>query len=282
MHYFNYNGKILEDGSNIVGPASRGLRYGDGIFETMKFKGGNLILADEHFARLWKGMQLLQFEIPKLLTPDKLEQEIFSLANKNKLAAARVRLTVIRSEGGLYDAKNHSPNYIIETTALAEEIGMLNNNGLQLCIYEDARKSIDRFSNIKHNNYLPYLMGAIFAKKQQCNDALILNSRGNICDSTIANVFYVKDGTVYTPPLNEGCVAGVMRKWLTEQIREEGFIVHEAVVTKTDLLNADEVFLSNSIYNIRWARGIEDKKFENTIVSKIAAQLMKKYPAIYC
>lgn len=282
MHYFNYNGKILEDGSNIVGPASRGLRYGDGIFETMKFKGGNLILADEHFARLWKGMQLLQFEIPKLLTPDKLEQEIFSLANKNKLAAARVRLTVIRSEGGLYDAKNHSPNYIIETTALAEEIGMLNNNGLQLCIYEDARKSIDNFSNIKHNNYLPYLMGAIFAKKQQCNDALILNSRGNICDSTIANVFYVKDGTVYTPPLNEGCVAGVMRKWLTEQIREEGFIVHEAVVTKTDLLNADEVFLSNSIYNIRWARGIEDKKFENTIVSKIAAQLMKKYPAIYC
>jgi branched-chain amino acid aminotransferase len=282
MHYFNYNGKILEDGSNIVGPANRGLRYGDGVFETMKFKGGNLISADEHFARLWKGMQLLQFEIPKLLTPDKLEQEIFALINKNKLAAARIRLTIIRSEGGLYDAKNHTPNYIIEATALAEGIGMLNNNGLQLCIYEDARKSIDSFSNIKHNNYLPYLTGALFAKKQQCNDALILNSRGNICDSTIANLFYIKDEIIYTPSLSEGCVAGVMRKWLIEKIREEEFTVYEAVVTKDDLMNADEVFLSNSIYNIRWAGGIENKKFENAIVNKIVAQLMKKYPAIYC
>jgi branched-chain amino acid aminotransferase len=280
--YFNYNGKILEEGINILGPASRGLRYGDGIFETMKFKGGNLILADEHFARLWKGMQLLQFEITKLLTPDKLEQEIFSLINKNKLAAARVRLTIIRSDGGLYDAKNHTLNYIIEATALAEDTGMLNNNGLQLCIYEDAKKSIDSFSNIKHNNYLPYFMGAIFAKKQQCNDAIILNSKGNICDSTIANVFCIKDGAIYTPSLNEGCVAGVMRKWLIEQIREEGFIVHEAVVTKDDLLNADEIFLSNSIYNIRWVGGIENKKFENVLVNKIVMQLMKKFPAIYC
>lgn len=280
--YFNYNGKILENGTNITGPASRGLRYGDGIFETMKFKGKNLILADEHFARLWKGMQLLQFEIPKLLTPDKLEQEIFSLINKNKLTAARVRLTIIRSDGGLYDAKNHTPNYIIEATALAEEAGMLNNNGLQLCIYEDAEKSLDSFSNIKHNNYLPYLMGAIFAKKQQCNDALILNSKGNICDSTIANLFFIKDGVIYTPSLNEGCVAGVMRKWLTEQIREEGFTVHETAVTKDDILNADEVFLSNSIYNIRWVGGIENKKFENVMVNKIAMQLMKKFSAIYC
>ena len=282
MHYFNYNGKILENGSNIVGPANRGLRYGDGVFETMKFKGSHLIAADEHFARLWKGMQLLQFEIPKLFTPDKLEQEIFMLIKKNKLAAARVRLTIIRSDGGLYDAKNHTPNYIIETTALAEGIGMLNNNGLQLCIYEDAKKSIDSFSNIKHNNYLPFLTGALFAKKQQCNDALILNSNGNICDSTIANVFYIKNEIIYTPALSEGCVAGVMRKWLIEKIREEGFTVYEAVITKDHLMNADEVFLSNSIYNIRWAAGIENKKFENATVNKIVAQLMKKYPAIYC
>lgn len=280
--YFNYNGKILESGSSIVGPASRGLRYGDGVFETMKLKGGNLILADEHFARLWKGMQLLQFEIPKLLTPDKLEQEIFALVNRNKLSAARVRLTIIRSEGGLYDAKNHTPNYIIEATALAEETGMLNTNGLQLCIYEDAKKSTDSFSNIKHNNFLPYAMGAIFAKKQQYNDALILNSRGNICDSTIANVFYIKDGAVHTPSLNEGCVAGVMRKWLIEKIREEGFTVNETVITKDVLLNADEIFLSNSVYNIRWVGGMGNKKFENVVAGKIAAQLMKKYPAVYC
>lgn len=282
MHYFNYNGKLLENSSNITGPSNRGLRYGDGIFETIKYKEGNLVLADEHFARLWKGMQLLQFEIPKLLTPDKLEQEIVLLINKNKLTAARVRLMIIRSDGGLYDQKNNTPNYIIETISLATDTAVLNNNGLQLCIFPDARKSIDVFSNIKHNNYLPYFMGAIFAKKHRCNDAVILNTAGNICDSTIANIFYIKDEIFYTPALNEGCVAGIMRKWLIEKIREEGFTVNETNITTEDLIEADEVFLSNSIYNIKWVGSIENKEFKNISVFKIVEQLSKKYPAIYC
>jgi branched-chain amino acid aminotransferase len=275
MNYINYNGKIFGETEPIVAAQNRGLRYGDGIFETMKFKNGKLILSDEHFARLWKGMQMLQFEIPKLLSPEKLEEEIVQLATKNKLTVARIRLTIIRSDGGIYDAKNNTPNYILEALSLPEDNGPLNSNGLQLCFYDDAKKTIDTFSNLKTNNYLPYFMGAMFAKKQQCNDALILNSEGNICDSTIANVFYVKDETIYTPALTQGCVAGVMRKFLIDKIRTLNFAVHETVVTKNDILNADEVFLSNSIYNIRWVAGLENKRFTNTIIFKIVEELIK-------
>ena len=196
IHYINYNGKILADNEPIVTAQNRGLRYGDGVFETIKFKNDKLILGDEHFARLWKGMQILQFDIQKLLSPEKLETEILQLAIKNKLTAARIRLTIIRSDGGIYDAKNNTPNYIIEAIALPEDNGKLNSNGLELCIFNDAKKSLDTFSNLKTNNYLPYFMGAIFAKKQQCNDALILNGEGNICDSTIANIFYIKDEVI--------------------------------------------------------------------------------------
>jgi branched-chain amino acid aminotransferase len=71
MNFINYNGKILDENEPIVAAQNRGLRYGDGIFETMKLKNGRLILSDEHFARLWKGMQMLQFDIPKLLSPEK-------------------------------------------------------------------------------------------------------------------------------------------------------------------------------------------------------------------
>jgi branched-chain amino acid aminotransferase len=282
MNFINYNGKIIDANEPIVAAQNRGLRYGDGIFETMKLKNGKLILSDEHFARLWKGMQMLQFDIPKLLSPEKLEAEIFQLASKNKLTAARIRLTIIRSDGGIYDAKNNTPNYIIEAMALPEDNGPLNSNGLQLCIFNDAKKSIDTFSNLKTNNYLPYFMGAMFAKKQQCNDAFILNSEGNICDSTIANIFYIKDEIVYTPTLSQGCVAGVMRKFLIDKIRILGFTVYESIVTKEDILNADEVFLTNSIYNIRWIAGIEHKSYSNNITWKIVEELMRKEVYIYC
>jgi branched-chain amino acid aminotransferase len=282
MKYINYNGKIILANENIVTAENRGLRYGDGIFETMKLKNGNLILCNEHFARLWKGMQLLKFDIPKLFSPEKLEVQIFELAEKNKVTAARVRLTIIRSEGGIYDAKNHIPNYIIEAIALPEDNGPLNSNGLQLCFYEAAKKSIDTFSNCKTNNYLPYFMGALFAKENHCNDAIILNSEGNVCDSTIANVFYIKDNVLYTPALTQGCVAGVMRKFLIDKIRAVGFTVYESTVTKNDLLEADEVFLSNAIYNIRWVAGLENKNYSNKIVWNMVEQLSRKEGDVYC
>lgn len=282
MNFLNFNSKILKDDQPIIPASNRGLRYGAGIFETMKLREGSIIMHHEHFARLWKGLQLLQFDIPKLWSPEKFEEQILQLAKKNKLINARVRLTVFHGEGGLYDAKDQIPNYIMETIILPQSNGQLNENGMRLCTYEAGVKVIDSFSNIKHNNYLPYFMGALFAKKNQCNDALILNNWGNICDSTIANIFIIKDEKICTPPLSEGCIAGIMRKWLIEKIRELGFSVNEAIITKTDLAEADEVFLSNSIYNIRWVSLIENKSFGNLTVKKISAELAKRHPDEYC
>lgn len=282
MNYFNYNGKVLPDNELIIGPTNRGLRYGDGIFETIKFKNGNLILGNEHFARLWKGMQMLQFDIPKHLSPEKLQAEIFQVVKKNRLDSARIRLTVIRGDGGIYDPKNHNPHYIIEAIKLPEDNGPLNVNGLQICLFEDAVKGIDAFSNLKTNNYLPYFMGAMFAKKQQCNDALILNSKGNICDSTIANIFLLKGETIYTPVLEEGCIAGVMRQWIIDNVGEFNFKVIQKAITKEDLLNADEVFLSNSIYNIRWVANFEDTKYNNKQIAKLSEILIRKRGNVYC
>ena len=279
--YFNYNGKTYSETEKIIGPANRGLRYGDGVFETLKLRNGKLILADEHFARLWKGMGLLRFDIPKRWSPEKFEAEILQLAVKNTCNTARVRLTVFRGDGGLYDAKSNCPNYCIEATSLPEPTGMLNTNGLQLCIYRDAVKSQDAFSNIKHNNFLPYLTGALFAKENRCNDALLLNSSGRICDSTIANVFFIKDEIVTTPALTEGCIAGVMRSRIISRLKEAGFTVKETTVTPEMLKEAHEIFLTNSIYNIRWVGSIEEKKYVNTAITKICRLLTATDAAVF-
>ena len=274
MNYFNCNGKVLKEGALVVGADNRGLRYGDGLFETIKMINGKLILEDEHFARLWKGMQTLQFEISKHFTPDKLKEEIELLAKKNNHSSARIRLNIYRGDGGLYDAKNHTPNYIIQTWLLPEGNGMWNSNGLVVGIYEDVKKTCDIISNIKHNNYLPYVLAALKAKKEKWNDAIILNTMGNICDSTIANIFIIKDGIISTPSLKEGCVAGIMRKKIIQELAATHFELIEKEITKDELISADEVFFTNSMYNIRWVQRIENKEYVTTITQKIYAVIL--------
>ena len=275
MNHFNFNGKILAEGTAVIGPANRGLRYGDGLFETIKCVDGKLQLSDLHFARLWKGMGILQFTIPVHFTPEGLEEQILALAKKNgHLKNARIRLTVFRGEGGLYDPVNHQPNYLIETWELPETKAFLNSNGLVMGIYTDIKKNSGLLANLKHNNHLPYVLAAIFTKKQQWNDAVVLNQEGRLCDTTIANLFIIKDEMIQTPPLSEGCIAGVVREHLLKQLPALGFAVKEMPLTLDDLMLADEVFVTNSIHPVRWVRSTGEKNYDNQFIQKIFSAIL--------
>jgi branched-chain amino acid aminotransferase len=198
------------------------------------------------------------------------------------LSECRVRVTIFRGDGGLYDPVSNLPHYIIQVWPLAFENGKLNDNGLQVCIYKDAAKGIDSFSNLKHNNFLPYLMAAFHARENKCNDALVLNSKGNICDSSIANIFTISNNTIFTPPLSEGCIAGVMRKFLITALAGSAFEIVEKELTIEDLADADEIFLTNSVYNIRWVAGLENRVYSNQQVKALDMHLRQTNPGLYC
>ena len=280
--YMNLNGKLLPVITPIVTADSRALRYGDGLFETMKWKDGAIAFADDHFARLWAGMRKMYFTIPPLFQPEKLLEEIEQLCKKNKHAPARIRLCIFRGNGGLYDAVDHKPNYSIQTWQLPNTTGQLNENGLKLCLYKDAVKPIDGFANIKHNSFLVYSMAALYAKNQKCNDALVLNSVGNICDSTIANLFIIKGDTIYTPPLSEGCIAGITRKQLVTMLPAMGYALIEKPVSTKDVEEADEVFLTNAIQCIKWVSGFENAVYSNKKILDICVKLKATNTGIIC
>lgn len=272
MNYFIFNGKICKENAAVLSASSRGLRFGEGLFETIKSINGQPEFLDEHLARLWKGMQVLQFNIPKHFTPDRLQEEIEGLMKKNEHGNnARIRLTVFRGDGGLYDEIDNRPNYFIQTWPLADETGTWNSNGLVLGIYTDVKKNFDILSNLKHNNFLPYVMAALYAKKQKWNDAIVVNTDGRLCDTTIANIFLIKDEVVYTPALQEACIAGIMRRHIINSLTAAGYKVLEGQLSIADVEDADEVFLSNSIYNMRWVQSIGDKKYSNEQTQKIYA-----------
>jgi branched-chain amino acid aminotransferase len=272
-HFFIYNDKLYGADRAVISPGNRSLRYGDGLFETMKMIKGCIILKEFHFERLYNGLNVLQFDVPKILNRAFFEKKINELVSKNNdVSAARIRLMLFRGNGGIFDVQNNKPNYIIESFPI-NEVMKLNENGLVVDVFPDARKSIDAFSNLKSNNYLPYAMAGLFAKKNKLNDCIILNSFERICDSVIANVFIIRDNKIYTPPLAEGCVAGTMRRWLLEKINHKTYRVIEKSLTVIDILEADELFLTNSIYHIRWVKSFRDKNYTNVITKEIYKQI---------
>jgi branched-chain amino acid aminotransferase len=226
-------------------------------------------LQNQHFERLFGGLLLLKFEIPELLSKERLLQEVLELCGRNDCEnLARVRLSVFRGNGGLYEGDSQ-PGYVIECWPLDESVNRLNENGLVIDIYPDSRKSCDQFSNLKSASFQPYLLAALYAKENKLNDCLVLNTSGNIADSTIANIFLVKNNVIVTPALSEGCISGVMRKYLLGKLMEAGYPVIETSVSTDDLNKADEIFLTNAIKGVRWVRQFRKREYVNSTTEKI-------------
>ncbi len=227
------------------------------------------MLQELHMERLMSGLRQLQLQLPPHTDANKLAENILETVRKNQLQKlCRVRLQVYAGGGGLYGQDVAKAGYIIECFALNEEAITYNTNGLHLGIAEGIDKSNDSLANLKSCNALVYAIAARQAKDHKWNDALVCNTAGNIIESTIANVFWVKDGHIYTPPLSEGCIAGVMRRHIMEQAS-----VTEQPLTEALLMEADEVFLTNAIKHIKWTASVADKHYTNTTSRRLAHQL---------
>lgn len=239
----------------------------NGLFETLFMKNGRIRLAGFHFERLCRGLQILNF--PGMMKPDagELTSNILELAMKNEcLSGARIRLTVAPDFERPEDLK-----YLIECTGINSEI--LNAEMLKIGIYQDEKKSVDHTSEFKLTDRGIYDHAADYAIQNGLDDCLLLNQYNRICDSTISNLFYINGDTVFTPPISEGCVAGVMRRFLVEKAPLAGFEIHERAVDVNELESADAVFLTNAIRVIRPVKQLNNRIFSDVRVRKIYQEL---------
>ena len=260
-----YNDRFIPSGDPAISANSRAVRYGDGLFETIRMQNGKLLLSDLHFNRLFNGLKLLRFFIPVHFTPDYITALILELCKKNNTGnAARIRLAVLRGNGDLYNPEDLEPRLLIQCWPIGDHLQQLNENGLIVDICPDSSKSFDHFSHLKSNNYLPYVMAALYARRQFLNDAILLNVHGRICETTISNIFCVKNDTIFTPPLTEGCIDGVMRRYLLNN--KGSFTITERMLTTELLLDADEVFFTNAM-GIRWVENCGGKLFSQPKMS---------------
>lgn len=274
MSFINVNGKIVAADQPVLMADNKSYRYGDGLFETIKVVRNKISLEAFHFRRFFSGLQQLQFDTPPHVTPEALSTAILMLCRKNKCEdLARVRLSAFRGNGGLNS--DDTPGFIIECWPVPGEVNEWNSKGLEIGIYSQARKSCDAFSSLKSANYLPYVMASLWSRQQGYDDSLVLNSHDRIAETTIANVFIINGNIILTPSLGEGCVNGVIRQYLLEQLPAAGYTVKEQPLTVAQVLEADEFFLTNALQGIRWVEQCGKKIYEHSQAMKIYRQLVQ-------
>lgn len=270
MQYSNYNGQLLPAPDMMLPAGNTAFRYGNGLFETMLVRNGAIRLAPYHWERLLNGLKLLHFPIPSLFTPALIEEQVLRTVRKNGLEhLCRVRLQMFGSAGSIWGPDDNQLHYLIECYPLTENDLRLNENGLVLGIATGIQKNADNISHLKSTNALVYAMAARQAKQNKWNDALVCNMHGHVVESAIANVFWVKDGIIYTPPLSEGCIEGVMRRHLLFTV--PGII--EKPLIELELYEAEEVFLTNAIKGIRWVGTINEWIYKSKISKELHAKL---------
>ena len=271
--FLNFNGKIISSDTPILTADSRGFRFGHGVFETIRVANGTILFEQQHFARMFEALDKLAIKLNVHQNISWFKTEVTRLLKKlNCENSARLLISISGEKGGIFESEG-SPDIVIEAWPLDKTVTDFNQNGLVLGIFKGAAKAADEISRYKTINALPYALGAQYAKQQKWNDAILLNPSGTIADTTIANIFIIKDGIIKTPALDQACIGGVIRKYLLEKLPASGYTIEEKAISIEELLAADEVFVTNAIRGIKWVGQIESSKYSNKITTQLVALL---------
>lgn len=265
-HLINFNGGLFPEDQAVLSISNRGYKYGDGLFESMRWMKGELKYADLHADRICRGMRTLKIEGYSEIDSYFLKDKVSELVRKNKIGQnGRVRLTIFRDSDGLYTPVSNQMGYSIEVNKVAESNYSHNKKGLIVGVFDDVTKSIDILSNLKTCNSLIYVLAGVFKNQQKLDETIILNNKGFLCEGMSSNIFVVYQNQIYTPALTQGCIAGVMRQVVMDIAQKNNLEIIEAEVNPAILNEADEVFVTNASRGIQWVMGYNKKRYFNEI-----------------
>lgn len=234
------NGEWLE-GDRYPGAAQdRGAFLGLGLFETMGAVEGKVIFADRHLSRLRASGERLGWDIgfPRLIEVAR------ELLEKNGLATgrARLRLIVTAGSGPHHDLAAGADRLVWLAAFPAADVPL----SVTACLSPWPRNERSALAGMKSSCYAENLVALHDARKRGFDEAIFLNTAGQLCEAATANLFLVKDGVLLTPSLDSGCLPGIGREVLCELAVGHGFSLEERPLERDELIAADEVFLSSA------------------------------------
>ena len=245
------DGKFYSEANAKVSVFDHGLLYGDGIFEGIRFYNGRVFRLEQHLERLWNSARSICLNIP--MTPQKMTEALLETIRQNHLREGYIRLVVTRGVGNLglnpEQCKNPSVIIIVATIALYHED--FYRKGLSIVTVATRRSNPAALNPaVKSLNYLNNVMARIEANLASADEALMLNDAGNVAECTADNVFIIKHGQIFTPPITAGALRGITRSVVFDIAGEFDIKVIEADFTRHDVFVADECFLTGTAAEI--------------------------------
>lgn len=236
-----HNGEIRGTTEKICTPGQVGLLNGWGVFSTLRVKDGVLFEWDRHFARMRKDAELMVIPFPS--DAGAMHADLMKLVDANQAYNATLRVVVVRNKGGMFESPDQTADYdMIAFTRDLKDWG----TGVRLAVTPHARYSAMAFATAKILAWSMNLTWLERAQQRGFDEALLLNEQGMVAECTSANIFAVMGDQVWTPPVSSGCLPGITRAVLLEEIRVPGITIGERDLRIEDLAAADEVFITSS------------------------------------
>jgi len=268
------NGAIVPPDFARIDPADRGFTLADGLFETLRAYNGKPFRLEDHLVRLETSAQALG--IPLLFDAVMIAEAVLELLTANALTEgdAAIRITATRGTGprGLIPPADVKPTLMITTSAYhalpdtcaATLVDIRRNEGSPL-------------SRMKSLGYLDNVLATREAAERGAEEAILLNNAGRVAGAARANVFAVLDGRLLTPPLSDGVLPGIARRVVLDLAEALRIPTEEASLSPADLAGAREIFLTNSLFEIRSVGRLDDRDFGT---DETAAKLRTDYRAL--
>jgi branched-chain amino acid aminotransferase len=245
------NGKIVDEKDAKVSVFDHGLLYGDGVFEGIRAYNNRVFMLDEHVDRLYRSAQSIALEIG--MSKKDMAQAVVKACKANHIKDGYIRLVVTRGVGslGLNPFNCKEPQVIIIADAIQLYPKELYEKGMSIITVGTMRNQAEAVNpRIKSLNYLNNILAKIEALNAGVMECVMLNPQGYVAEASGDNVFVIKGDTLMTPPSWCGALEGITRQVVMQLAPEQGFKVKEEVLTRYDLYNADEMFLTGTAAEI--------------------------------
>lgn len=274
------NGNIVEQDKAVISVFDRGFLYGDAIFETMRGYNGKVFRIKDHLERFYSAMKSLKIKQP--LADKEAEKVIYELLDANSLNKndAHIRMTVSRgpSEDGKMDISKSGPaNAVVTAKEYIPPPEKCYEKGVAVNIARSRRNSQSAISNLKAVNYLDSILARNEALPGGFFDTVFLNESGYACEASTSNIFMVKGSRLLAPSLKCGILPGITRKVVLELSLYAGLGVEEGEFPESELKNADEVFITNSMFEIIPVVKIDSKTIGTGVVGKTTHKIQALY-----
>jgi branched-chain amino acid aminotransferase len=257
--YVLHNDQIREATEPCLAAGQVGLLSGWGVFSTLRVADGVLFAFERHWARLQRDATALHVPMPQ--DPELVRRRLLKLVEANQSYDSTLRIAIVRNGGGMWAAASMGcGSDLIALTADSKDWG----SGVRLASQPQARHAASQFAGTKILSWAMNLTWLENAHLRGFDEVVLLNERGEVAECTSANIFAATSGEVSTPPLSSGCLPGITREVLLEEIRVPGIRMVERTLRLENLMSADEVFITSTTRNLLPVVQIEDRPVGRT------------------